>query len=152
MTEQFLRIGGTDGETARGLRTDESGRVIIGSEKVEEYFVETIELRDKGIKRLNSLNLSKYKSITCFVDNSTDADIRIRPRSSKKFIAYYESGEYKLINGNGIIIPAILQDVIVNDVLPRVFNAHHVEFDFSYNALSTPTSGDLSIRLIGLKG
>ncbi|MBM4762699.1 hypothetical protein [Bacillus sp. B15-48] len=154
MADELLRIGGRgDDGKAKAIRTDSSGHQYISSENsvIQRFFLSDLELRDTQIYQTETVFLHPFSKATFFVDNSTDADIRLRPRTDGIFLTYYESGEYKNTGGNLLIIPKNTRGLILNDMMPRVFDRHWINFAFSYNALTVPTTGTLTLKAIGLK-
>lgn len=157
--DKMMKIAGkTSGSTAKGIRVDSDGKLIVISKREWEQTALVIldgdQIRDTNSKTAKpaSNDVSSFAYISFRIVNSLDADVSIQ---------FYDDwhvtggGVLKDINGNAfeITVPAKVSAtqyiVVTPDDLPILNLLHYLTL--RVQAKTTPTSGSLSITAYGRK-
>lgn len=157
--DKMMKIAGkTSSSTAKGIRVDSDGKLIVISKREWEQTALTIldgdQIRDTNAKtaKPTSNDVSGFAYISFRIINSLDADVSIQ-----FYDDWHVTGGSVLkdINGNTIeiTVPAKVsatQNIVVTpDDLPILNLLHYLTL--RVQAKTTPTSGALSITAYGRK-
>jgi hypothetical protein len=164
MTEQFLRIGGTDGQSARPLKTDSSGVLetkVTGSNIEEVRLFDNLAITDSiqhpssRFHQIELLNNKKEFDFIAYAQPAFDVDISIglqifgsasRVWNGTKWENISESGEGRIIIPAGSSARYLINSKwpFINDMLPG-------NYRFIARNLSgkTATTGRLYLVAIG---
>lgn len=165
MVDKMMRIAGRgeDG-TAKAIKTDDDGLIQISSRTDEIILVNNEELRVNTLRSV-SIDLSKYRDIEFLISNTLDQPVNIAididqvnpriVRSDGTILRYLPAGGSENISHtvpSGVHKSCLSWFPLTGDIIKLPFkDLKSKNARLLYRCINTPTTGSLTIVLLGGK-